>query len=85
MAGIYLQEFECTHCRQTFTLEEGDLIVPGPRLCDDCLKRLWHLTSQELTEEQVEESNLQLLHSYQQEYELEALIGLRDNTRQKYA
>ncbi len=85
MVGIFLREFNCTHCGQIFTIEEGDLILPGPRLCDNCLKRLWHLTDQELVGENIREDNLQLLRDYKQHYQLDDLIELREQTRQRYA
>jgi len=43
MAILALREFECTLCQQHFTLLSGDLILPGPRICDECLKVLWEL------------------------------------------
>ena len=43
MAILALREFECTLCQERFTLLSGDLIVPGPRVCDECLKALWEL------------------------------------------
>ena len=43
MAILALREFECTLCQQRFTLLSGDLVPPGTRICDECLKVLWEL------------------------------------------
>jgi hypothetical protein len=50
MAIMALREFECTLCQQQFTRFSGDLIVPGPRLCDACLQELWPLDDDALRE-----------------------------------
>jgi len=50
MPGIALREFECMLCQRQFTLLSGDLILPGPDFCDDCLKELWGLESDTLVE-----------------------------------
>jgi len=55
MAILALREFECTLCQQHFTLLSGDLILPGPRTCDECLRVLWELEGDTL-EKQVSEN-----------------------------
>ena len=55
MAILALREFECTLCHQRFTLLSGDLILPIPRLCDECLKVLWELEGDAL-EKRISES-----------------------------
>ena len=84
MVGIYLREFDCTYCGQSFTLEESDLILPEPRLCDDCLKRLLHLSNDQLVHEEIGEDNLKVLRGYQKQCQLNELIEIRESTRQKY-
>jgi hypothetical protein len=48
MPGLAVRTYECTLCQRKFTLLSGDLIIPGPRLCDDCLKATWDLEGEEL-------------------------------------
>ncbi len=48
MPGMAVREFECTLCRQKFSLLSGDLFFPGPNICDDCLEEVWELESEEL-------------------------------------
>lgn len=55
MAILALREFECTLCQQRFTLLSGDLILPGPRVCDECLSVLWELEGDAL-EKRISES-----------------------------
>jgi hypothetical protein len=55
MAILALREFECTLCQQHFTLLSGDLILPGPRVCDECLQVLWELEGDAL-EKHISES-----------------------------
>ena len=55
MAILALREFECTLCQQYFFLLSGDLILPGPRVCDECLKVLWELEGDTL-EKRISES-----------------------------
>ena len=55
MAILALREFECTLCQRRFTLLSGDLIVPCPRICDECLKGLWALEGDAL-EKHISES-----------------------------
>jgi hypothetical protein len=50
MAVMALREFECTLCGQRFKKFSGDLILPGPRLCDACLRELWQLEGDALRE-----------------------------------
>lgn len=42
MPGYFLREFDCSICGQPFTMMEGDMILPIPRLCDSCLKENWN-------------------------------------------
>jgi hypothetical protein len=48
MPGLAVREYECTLCQQRFTLLSGDLILPGPRLCDQCLRDVWELEGEAL-------------------------------------
>ena len=48
MPGLVLREFDCTFCGQRFSLLSGDLILPGPELCDDCLREVWALKGEDL-------------------------------------
>ncbi len=45
-----LRDFECTLCQQSFTMPSGDLIGPGPNICDECLSLVWEMKDQALTE-----------------------------------
>ena len=49
MPIMALRNFECTLCQRSFTLLSGDLILPGPNICDECLLALWELESDALT------------------------------------
>ena len=55
MAILALREFECTLCQQRFILLSGDLILPLPRICDECLEVLWELEGDAL-EKHISES-----------------------------
>ena len=55
MAILALREFECTLCHRHFSLLSGDLILPSPKLCDECLKVLWELEDDTL-EKHISES-----------------------------
>ncbi|MCJ7735772.1 MAG: hypothetical protein MUQ10_00460 [Anaerolineae bacterium] len=48
MPGIAVREFGCTLCRKKFTLLAGDLFVPEPDLCDECLGEIWPLEGEAL-------------------------------------
>lgn len=48
MPGLAVRKFECTLCQQQFTLLSGDLILPGPRICDECLVEVWALEGEAL-------------------------------------
>ena len=50
MAIMALRDFECTLCRERFTLLSGDLMLPVPVFCDECLKELWPLEGDALRE-----------------------------------
>jgi hypothetical protein len=50
MAIMALRDFECTLCRERFTLLSGDLILPVPVFCDECLRELWPLEGDALRE-----------------------------------
>ncbi|MFN2145239.1 MAG: hypothetical protein ACK2T7_07785 [Anaerolineales bacterium] len=74
MPGYTLRELDCTHCGNSFTDMEGDLILPVPRLCDDCLKALWHLSKEELDRWQVNAENRALLISLQEKRSLAEIL-----------
>ena len=48
MPGMALRTFECTLCEQSFTRMSGDLILPGPEICDDCIRDTWALEGEAL-------------------------------------
>ena len=48
MPGLAVRAFDCTLCGQRFSLLSGDLILPGPELCDDCLRAVWALEGEDL-------------------------------------
>jgi hypothetical protein len=48
MPGFGPREFECTLCQQSFTMPSGDLMVPQPRICDECLTQVWEMEDQTL-------------------------------------
>lgn len=41
MPGMAVRKFACALCGEHFTLLEGDLVLPGPRLCDECVSQHW--------------------------------------------
>ena len=43
MVGIGLRDFECSLCDKTFERMSGDLMVPGPEICEDCLQVVWDM------------------------------------------
>ncbi|MGD8456525.1 MAG: hypothetical protein PVF83_09085 [Anaerolineales bacterium] len=43
MPIMALREFNCTLCPKTFEKMSGDLIIPEPDLCDDCLREVWQM------------------------------------------
>ena len=45
MAIMGFRDFECTVCQRHFDMLSGDLMVPGPIICDECLRVLWKLES----------------------------------------
>ncbi len=49
MPGFGLREFECTLCQQSFIMPSGDLILPEPNICDECLNQVWEMKAQALT------------------------------------
>lgn len=49
MPGLILREFVCSLCQAQFTMLAGDLLLPGPNLCDDCLTAVWPLEDKALT------------------------------------
>ena len=49
MAVMGFRDFECTVCQRHFDMLSGDLMVPGPSICDECLKVLWELEGDGLT------------------------------------
>lgn len=48
MPALALRENECALCQGRFTLLSGDLMVPEPHLCDECLREVWGLDSETL-------------------------------------
>lgn len=49
MPGLALREFECSLCQAQFTMLAGDLLLPGPNVCDDCLTAVWRLDDETLS------------------------------------
>ena len=49
MPIMALRDFTCTLCPKTFEKMSGDLIIPQPDLCDDCLKQVWEMDGDALT------------------------------------
>ena len=43
MAFMAVREFECILCQGHFTLLSGDLMLPEPVICDECLVEVWLL------------------------------------------
>jgi hypothetical protein len=50
MPGMSVREFKCDLCDQPFRMPSGDLMVPGPNVCDDCLREVWDMADDALTE-----------------------------------
>ena len=48
MVGLAVREFQCALCQKQFTLLSGDLMFPGPNICDECLGEVWGLEGEEL-------------------------------------
>ena len=48
MPGMAVREFTCSLCRRQFTLLSGDLMLPGPNICDECLRVIWDLRDEAL-------------------------------------
>ncbi|KAA3664055.1 MAG: hypothetical protein DWQ04_07675 [Chloroflexi bacterium] len=48
MPIMAVREFKCSLCQQQFTLLSGDLILPGPYFCDNCLQAVWELENEAL-------------------------------------
>jgi hypothetical protein len=42
-----VREFVYSLCGEAFSLLEGDLVLPVPRLCDGCISRHWEASEQE--------------------------------------
>lgn len=53
MPGMSIREFKCDLCDQPFTMPSGDLMVREPNVCDDCLREVWELEDEALTEHTV--------------------------------
>ena len=49
MPGMSIREFKCDLCDQLFTMPSGDLMVPEPNVCDDCLREVWEMEDEALT------------------------------------
>ncbi len=43
MVGMGLREFECTLCGNKFEQMSGDLMIPGPEICEECLREVWDM------------------------------------------
>jgi hypothetical protein len=50
MPGMSIREFKCDLCDQPFRMPSGDLMVPQPNVCDDCLREIWDMADEALTE-----------------------------------
>ena len=48
MPGMAVREFACSLCQQPFTMLSGDLMLPGPNICDDCVRAVWDLEDEAL-------------------------------------
>jgi hypothetical protein len=48
MPGMSIKEFKCDLCDQPFTMSSGDLMVPQPNVCDDCLTEVWDMADEAL-------------------------------------
>jgi hypothetical protein len=59
MPGLAVREFKCSLCQKPFTMLSGDLILPGPNICDDCLREVWELEGEVLVKHVAECSGLQ--------------------------
>ena len=81
MPGMTLRQFNCTHCDQPFTQIEGDLILPIPRLCDDCLKTYWQHSESELLALGMAAENIQLLQTLKSRQTLTDLLAERTRAR----
>jgi hypothetical protein len=56
----------------------GDLMVPAPRLCDDCLTTLWPLSDEELGKIEIAEENLRLLIAMRENGSLDEILAERN-------
>jgi hypothetical protein len=45
-----IREFKCDLCDQPFTMSSGDLMVPQPNVCDECLREVWDMPDKALAE-----------------------------------
>lgn len=50
MPGMSIREFRCDLCDQLFTMPSGDLMVPEPNVCDDCLREVWDMDDKALAQ-----------------------------------
>ena len=50
MPGMSIKEFKCDLCDQLFTMSSGDLMVPTPNVCDECLREVWDFPDKALAE-----------------------------------
>ena len=94
MPIIAVREFNCSLCQQPFTLLSGDLILPGPYFCDNCLRAVWklegevlinHITSC-LKSQNKDQSHVTLILQHLQEFKenwetVDDLIRLREQQR----
>jgi hypothetical protein len=43
MVGMVLRDFVCSLCGNTFEKYAGDLNIPGPELCEQCMFQVWEM------------------------------------------
>jgi hypothetical protein len=94
MPGLAVRDFECSLCQQHFTLLSGDLILPGPNICDACLREIWglvgdvlvkHLTDCLAGEEETSLDNIvQYIKWYKEKYG-SAAEAIRERERERGA
>ena len=49
MAGMTWREFKCSLCGQKMNRYSGDLMIPGPEICDNCLREVWEMDDNTLS------------------------------------
>ena len=93
MPGMSIREFRCNLCDQPFTMPSGDLMVPEPNVCDDCLREVWDMEDEVLTKHTVAclapgaeqasvNSIVQCIKTHREQWgEVEEVIRLREWAR----